>query len=871
VAMIINACKTCGGPVKRVGNYYVCEYCRNKWEIDGGNDIHAVDRANAWAALRNGDFEKATELFENIIVKEGKNHEAYWGRALALAGIVYVTDMNENKKVPTCNNITEDSFINNKDVQKAISLATADIADGYKQQAEYIEKVRIEWLEKASKEPAYDVFISFKDSDRENDIERTQDSIDAQDLYNALVAEGYKVFFSRISLRDKIAEQYEPYIYNAIKTAKVMIVFGERPEYFSSVWIKNEWSRFKTRIEKGEKHKNSLVVVYKNMSPADLPSVLKSRQCLNASDMTFLSDLTRHIKRVLEESKRNVHLEKIEITGGQIAKKASTIAVNSVQTREVGADAIVETSISEKQSISLIYTYLEERQWREATNLIEDVLFNNPSCAEAIWCRLLATYQATTSGELVKKISRFNANDYGSIEKVLNCASKDFAEKILVLLYDSEEKNSGEIYKKILEIILPFSFSKRQSKIDSAFDGVIERSKYGPFKLLLNTLESSDIDKYISYNYRYATVTFNIEEKIECLNNVLNVDGGNVDALRSVVYIDLVNNKSVQNIITDFESLLKYSTNAKKEVLSYLQWLGESLDTAEHCYFAKQLLRYYTDEVAKLKEYLITLSYKMIEKKFFEEVKYFLNLILSFEQNNSDIYWAICLMKIQARFEEDIVNKDTLIKDIPEFNKYLTFVDEKRRKECISISKKQEEQKLLRIKTNAEQKLLHIETKLDDEKDTLNKMNEMKFIRVSIIGRVVLLTVIIVSAIIVYSMLCYMHNTGNDVFGEYDQYIVGCALFAFIFCSFLSGAIRKEAFSYDVITALCYYALCSIFGGMFLIPKLKAELKKRSELIKEYGISKLSEFKDIIEKQKERIKQLEKEYQEMKDYVDSFK
>ena len=265
--MELKKCEICGGTVVREGNFYVCEYCGNRWEIDSANDIHAVDRANAWSALRDGDFEKAAELFENIIIKEPGNHEAYWGRALSLGGIVYVTDLNENKKVPTCNNITEDSILKSKDVQKAIDLAPADIAEGYRQQAEYIDRVRIEWLEKASKEPEYDVFISFKDSDRENGIERTQDSIDAQDLYNALVAEGYKVFFSRISLRDKISEQYEPYIYNAIKTSKVMIVFGEKPEYFSSVWIKNEWSRFKTRIEKGEKHKNSLAVVYNSNFP----------------------------------------------------------------------------------------------------------------------------------------------------------------------------------------------------------------------------------------------------------------------------------------------------------------------------------------------------------------------------------------------------------------------------------------------------------------------------------------------------------------------------------------------------------------------------------------------------------------------------
>lgn len=852
-------CKTCGGPVNRVGNYYVCEYCRNKWEIDSGNDVHAVDRANAWSALRDGDFEKAAELFENIIMKEAKNHEAYWGRALALAGIVYVTDMNENKKVPTCNNITEESFINNKDVKKAISLAPADIADGYKQQAEYIEKVRIEWLEKASKEPAYDVFISFKDSDRENGIERTQDSIDAQDLYNALVAEGYKVFFSRISLRDKIAEQYEPYIYNAIKTAKVMIVFGEKAEYFSSVWIKNEWSRFKTRIEKGEKHKNSLVVVYKNMNPGDLPVVLKSRQCLNASDMTFLSDLTRHIKRVVEESKRNAHLEKIEIAGGQIAKKASTLTVNSVQTREIGAGAIAETSISEKQSISLIQTYLGEHQWQEAATLADDVLFNNPSCAEAIWCKLLSTYQAATNDALVKKLDSFNSNDYGSIEKTLNCASKDFAEEILHLLYGSEKDVSGATYKKILETILPFSFSKRQSNINSAFNGVISRSKYEPFKLLLNTLKSSDVDKYINYNYKYALQTSNTAEKLECLNNVLKVDEGNVDALRAVVNLDLETNKPAQTIIVAFESFLKYSTDAKQEVLMYLEWLCHNLETTEHCSFAKQLLRYYTDEVATLKKYLKSLSYKMLEKGFFKDAEYFLNLILSFEQNNPDAYWGICLMKMQATSEKDIVNRDALIKDLPEFNKYLTFVDAKRRKECIAISKEQAKQKLSRMANN-----------INKEKGILGQMNAIKSFQGKTKGIVAVIIATIVSAIIFFAGL----SAGPD-----GATVTVIGLIAYFICSFVGGFIggglgnivgnQPEGCAMFLFGPVyIFYGLC---GWIFLIVKLSKNSTERSEIIRQCGLSESTDFDAAIAKQKEKINQLEKEHQEMKAYVDSSK
>ncbi len=297
--MQLNVCKSCGGETVRQGNYYVCKFCGNKWMIDAAEDVHVVDRANAWAALRDCDFEKSAELFENIIYKDPKGHEAYWGRALANAGIMYVTDYHENKKVPTCNSISEASFLESADVKKAISLAPVDIANTYRSQATQIENIRVEWVKKASREPAYDVFICFKDSDRERGIERTPDSYDAQELYSLLTDEGYKVFFSRVSLRGKVSEHYEPYIYNALRTAKVMIVFGEKPEYFNAVWVKNEWIRFRAMIERGEKDPKSLVVVYKNMSPADLPVGLKNRQCLCESEITFLEDLKRHINKII--------------------------------------------------------------------------------------------------------------------------------------------------------------------------------------------------------------------------------------------------------------------------------------------------------------------------------------------------------------------------------------------------------------------------------------------------------------------------------------------------------------------------------------------------------------------------------------------
>ena len=99
------------------------------------------------------------------------------------------------------------------------------------------------------------------------------------------------VYLGRETLRDKVAEKYEPYIYNALNTASVMIVYGSKPEYFESVWMKNEWTRFLKRMREGLKVDGSLIVAYDGMNPAELPKVFAGRQCLDARKKTFYGDL----------------------------------------------------------------------------------------------------------------------------------------------------------------------------------------------------------------------------------------------------------------------------------------------------------------------------------------------------------------------------------------------------------------------------------------------------------------------------------------------------------------------------------------------------------------------------------------------------
>ena len=296
-------CSICGA------NY---EYLNGRWKCPACGAYKAEELSNeevtllysAAQKLRLSNFSEAEEAYSDIIEKYPQNANAYWGRLLSKYGIKYEEDF-DGRKIPTCYAASIESVIEDKDYEKAVELADEQTQDYFERQAEYIERVRKEWIEKAQKEKPYDVFICYKDSDLEKGIERTSDSIVAQDLYIHLTEQGYRVFYSRESLRDKVGEKYEPYIFNALATAKVMLVYGSSAEYIKSTWLKNEWHRFYKKVSSGEKHSEALIVACDGFSPSELPAILSSRQCLDAKRKTFFLDLDKCIKRIIQESPKN--------------------------------------------------------------------------------------------------------------------------------------------------------------------------------------------------------------------------------------------------------------------------------------------------------------------------------------------------------------------------------------------------------------------------------------------------------------------------------------------------------------------------------------------------------------------------------------
>ena len=185
----------------------------------------------------------------------------------------------------------------------------------------------------------------------------------ANDLYHQLTQEGFKVFFSRITLEDKLGTAYEPYIFAALNSAKVMVVLGTRPEYFNAVWVRNEWSRYLALV-RNSGGKKILIPAYKDMDPYDLPEEFSHLQAQDMSKLGFMQDLIRGIKKIIGASEQK-----------------STIRETLVVNAGSGNTAPL---------LKRVFMFLEDGNWQEADEYCEKVLDIEPECAEAYLGKLMA-------------------------------------------------------------------------------------------------------------------------------------------------------------------------------------------------------------------------------------------------------------------------------------------------------------------------------------------------------------------------------------------------------------------------------------------------------------------------------------------------
>ena len=296
--MAIIKCKMCGGDLDLSDGKSVieCEYCGTQQTVptaDNEKKMALFSRANR-LRLAN-EFDKAAGIYESIVAEFPEEAEAYWGLVLCRYGIEYVDDPATGKKIPTCHRSSFDSIMEDSDFEQAAENADVVARKVYREEAKTIEEIRKSILEVSSKEEPYDIFICYKETAEDGD--RTIDSVIAQDVYDALTEKGYRVFFSRITLEDKLGSEYEPYIFAALNSAKVMLVFGTDYEYFNAVWVKNEWSRFLSLIAAGQK--KTLIPCYKNIDAYDMPKEFARLQGQDMGKVGAIQDLLHGIEKII--------------------------------------------------------------------------------------------------------------------------------------------------------------------------------------------------------------------------------------------------------------------------------------------------------------------------------------------------------------------------------------------------------------------------------------------------------------------------------------------------------------------------------------------------------------------------------------------
>lgn len=370
--MAVLKCKMCGGDLEIQEGVTVaeCEYCGTRQTVPTADDEKKLTLFGRANRLRLAcEFDKAAGVYEAIVADFPDEAEAYWGLVLCKYGIEYVDDPATAKKIPTCHRSSFDSVMDDADFEQVMENADMAARSVYREEAKCIEELRRGIVEVSSSEEPYDIFICYKETDANGN--RTVDSEIAQDVYTALTERGYRVFFARISLEDKLGQAYEPYIFAALNSAKIMLVFGTDYEYFNAVWVKNEWSRFLQLIAKGES--KTLIPCYKGVDAYDIPKEFAKLQAQDMGKVGAQQDLLRGIEKILPRA---------------------------VQTQTVVQQAAPASNATVDSLLQRAFMFLEDRDWKSADEYCEKVLDIDPENAKAYLGKLMVELQVSKQENL---------------------------------------------------------------------------------------------------------------------------------------------------------------------------------------------------------------------------------------------------------------------------------------------------------------------------------------------------------------------------------------------------------------------------------------------------------------------------------------
>ena len=560
--MAVFKCKSCGGTLEVIEGQSVvkCDYCDVVQSISIAEDDALRDLYEMADNYRfNKEFDKAEKEYEKIIEKDRTQADAYWGIILSRYGIEYVEDPNTHKKIPTCHRASFESVTADMDYKAALLYADSLQSEAYKKEAQRFDEIRKEILRISEKEKPYDVFICYKQRD-DKTKEFTPDSRYASQVYHHLVGEGLKVFFAEVSLIDKAGTQYEPYIFAALHSAKVMIVMGTKPEYVEAVWVRNEWSRY-LRLMRKDKSR-MLIPCYKDMAPEEFPEDFKILQALNVSDIGFINNLMINIRQYVNVKPE---VKKEEVKTSSVSGEVAPLLVRTAM-------------------------YLEDGHYSSANEYCEKVLDKDPQNAQAYLYKMLAALKLSGVEGIANLSGSATIRPKNEFIRVKSCPAgeKDELVRLISKKNDITSPEAKDIHKKINDrelikvstdisrelLLTDVSFEFAGASIsDSAFIDVVENnSNFKKFIRFASADEKANVDNYLKVA-RNNAIEKAIEEKYAKAVRAMN---GRNDST------------GYENVCTQFCELGNYKDSFEKAAHCYAKSM-EAKDEETYTYLMREI------------------------------------------------------------------------------------------------------------------------------------------------------------------------------------------------------------------------------------------------------------------------------------------
>ena len=647
-------CKNCGGKrYKEVGqNIFKCLFCGTIYVDEYLTKEEEILIVRAYEKLREYKFENAESDFKKILSLYPKSYEAYFGLLQAKHKVVYFTSKNGVKRYPTFFGQKIPSFLADEDFKKAVEYAPKEVAKSYEEQAKFVENVRKEFLENNLAK----IDVIFNGNSKSKNFEKIREALSAYPTFQREEAK-------------KKGGNLEVQLFNAVNSAKCLVLLLEDEKDLTDAKMKNLTDRFIYRINAKQRFPSSFIVAYDG-AKVGLESLKLAfpflETLLSTSDIAFVLNLQSSVeKAVAREYNEEVTLPTREVEEVAPVK----VEPKPVTARELGHYNVENIPLSDKNKTKWIFYSLKNGDFETAKRLVSEEIDDNRG--EIYFASLLCEEGLRTPEEFFSKLENFKNKDL--IEKILKYSESDFAndfvnkwEQLIVREDDADE------YAKFLPFLLPYMNSWRGEFIESAKSKAIETGNDALISAVEGALSSND--ELIGFYFQLAQKSG--DESY--YQKILSLNSGHVPSLYA---------KFLQNFSTPKDKLSFRDDEAVKSVLQYCtdEQKGNFLNNIislvlEVAFFdlesAEKQIDYYLSYLTSPQDALVRVARFLKEQSFFRLAEKYITLAIKNDKENASLYWELIQIKSHSKSEAELLTTNVKIAELDDWSSVLTYSSE---------------------------------------------------------------------------------------------------------------------------------------------------------------------------------------------------